>query len=146
MRTYSAKPKDITRNWYVLDASEVPLGRLATAAARLLIGKDKPSFTPHVDGGDFVVIINAGSLVTTGNKAAQKTYYRHSGYPGGLRQKKLAEAAATKPEEVVRHAVRGMLPVNKLRPSRLTRLKIYREAEHTHQAQNPQAISLKEKK
>ncbi len=137
MRTYSAKPKDITRQWYILDASKMPLGRLSTAAARLLIGKDKPQFTPHIDVGDYVIVINAESLVTSGNKNLGKIYYRHSGYPGALHQRSLEEQMLRDPTKVVTKSVRGMLPVNKLRKARLVRLKVYVGSEHSHAAQNP---------
>ena len=142
MRTFSQKPSQVTRAWYVLDASEVPLGRLATTVASLLIGKSKPSVTHHVDGGDFVVIVNAGNLVVTGNKMQAKMYYRHSQYPGGLKEATLAEKVIANPSEVVFRAVRGMLPVNKLRDGRLKRLKIYADGDHKHEAQKPTAISL----
>ena len=143
MKTYSLKPKDITRQWYILDASEAPLGRLATRAARLLIGKDKVSLTPHIDGGDYVIVINAANLVTTANKTDSKTYYRHSGFPGGLKARKLSEQLELDPTTVIEHAVRGMLPVNKLRTGRLKRLKVYSTSEHEHAAQKPTQISFR---
>lgn len=146
MKTYSAKPSDVTRAWHLLDASELPLGRVATVAAQLLTGKGKPQFTHHIDCGDFVVIVNAGQLVTTGKKLDQKVYYKYSGYPSGLRERTLSEQLALDPTKVIYDAVRGMLPVNKLRDERLKRLKIYAGAEHNHAAQKPLAISLKEKK
>ncbi len=127
----------------MLDASEVPLGRLATVSARLLIGKDKPTLTPHIDGGDFVVIINAAKLVVTGNKVKDKLYYRHSGFPGGLYRRTLGEQMEIDPTKIINHAIRGMLPVNKLRDGRLKRLKIYSNAEHQHFAQKPKTVSLK---
>lgn len=146
-KTFSAKPSDVTRKWYVLDASEVPLGRLSTKAATLLTGKEKPQFTHHIDTGDFVIIVNAEKLVVTGDKLKSKMYYRHSGYPGGLKEAtladKLAKGAST---EVVERAIRGMLPVNKLRDGRLARLKVYAGSEHNHAAQKPETISLKEGK
>ncbi len=141
-RTYVHKPALVKRNWYLLDASEATLGRVATVAARLLIGKDKPTLTPHVDDGDFVVIINSSMLKITGAKTDKKIYYRHSGYPGGLKQKTMAEAMAQNPEKVIRTAVRGMLPVNKLRDGRLRRLKVFGSSEHSHQGQAPVAVSL----
>jgi large subunit ribosomal protein L13 len=144
MKTYSAKPSDVTRVWYVIDASEAPLGRIATRVATLLTGKGKPQFTAHIDTGDYVIIINADKLVVTGNKMKDKKYYRHSGYPGGLREASLADKMAKDSTEVVVHAVRGMLPVNKLRDARLQRLKVYAGAEHNHSAQMPQPLSLKE--
>jgi large subunit ribosomal protein L13 len=146
MKTYSAKPTDVTRVWYVLDASEAPLGRVAAKAATLLLGKGKPMFTQHIDTGDFVVIINAGKTVVTGKKASDKMYYKHSGFPGGLRERTFTEQMEKDPTEVIRLAVRGMLPVNKLRDARLERLKIYVDADHKHEAQKPKAISVKEGK
>ena len=142
MKTYSAKPTDVTRSWHVLDASKTPLGRLSTVAARLLLGKDKPSFTHHIDVGDYVIVINAGSLITTGNKVAKKTYYRHSGFPGGLYKRTLGEMD---PVSVIEHSIRGMLPVNKLRKGRLARLKVYSGVEHSHRAQNPVEFDIKRK-
>jgi large subunit ribosomal protein L13 len=146
MKTYSAKPTDVTREWYVVDASEVPLGRLATRIATLLTGKGKPMFTQHIDCGDYVIVINAEQTVVTGKKMTDKMYYRHSGYPGGLTELSLKEVMEKKPTEAVFQAVRGMLPVNKLRPARLERLKIYAGAEHNHAAQQPKVLSLKEGK
>ena len=142
MKTYAPKPTDITRAWYILDASEITLGRLASETAKLLIGKAKPSFSPHLDAGDYVVIINAASLRVTGNKPQAKIYYRHSGYPGNLHQKRLAELPA---DQVIKQAVRGMLPVNKLRAGRLARLKIYLDEAHQHAAQSPTKLSLGQK-
>lgn len=142
MRTYSAKPTDVTRTWHILDASKTPLGRLSTVAARLLLGKDKPSFTHHIDVGDYVVIINAGSLITTGNKKADKTYFRHSGFPGGLYKRTMSEMD---PIKVIEHSIRGMLPVNKLRKARLARLKIYSDDQHNHAAQSPTQYEIKRK-
>jgi large subunit ribosomal protein L13 len=143
MKTFSLKPKDISRVWYVLDASEVPLGRLSTTAASLLIGKGKPSVTAHVDNGDFVIIINADKLVVTGNKLQGKKYYKHSGFPGGLRTRTLQEQMNLDSTKVIHDSVRGMLPVNKLRDGRLRRLKIYPGVDHQHHAQKPQVKSLK---
>jgi large subunit ribosomal protein L13 len=145
MKTYSAKPTDVTRQWYVLDASELPLGRLSTKIATLLTGKEKPQFTKHIDCGDFVVVLNASSLVTTGDKLNKKFYYHHSHYPGGLKETSLSDKLEKDPESVIVHAVRGMLPVNKLRDERLKRLKVYAGSEHNHEAQKPQVISLKGK-
>jgi len=142
VRTYSAKPADVTRVWHVLDASKTPLGRLSTGAARLLIGKDKPSFTNHIDVGDYVIVINAGNLVVTGNKSADKLYYRHSGFPGGLYKRTLNES---NPVKVIEHSIRGMLPDNKLRKDRLSRLKIFEGAEHSHKGQNPLVFEIKRK-
>jgi large subunit ribosomal protein L13 len=143
MKTYSIKPSEIKREWYVLDASEIPLGRLATVAASLLIGKGKATITPHMDGGDFVIIINSSALVVTGNKKESKVYYRHSGFPGGLYQRTLNEQMERDPNKVIIDAIRGMLPVNKLRDGRLARLKVYADSEHNHAPQKPKNISLK---
>ncbi len=143
MKTYSIKKSEITRKWYLLDASEVPFGRLSTVAASLLIGKGKPSITSHMDGGDFVIIVNAQDMVVTGNKKEQKIYYRHSGFPGGISQKSLGKIMETNPSHAITHAIRGMLPVNKLRDGRLARLKIYNDTEHNHNAQKPETIKLK---
>lgn len=142
MRTFSIKSADVVRKWYVIDASQAPLGRISTVAASLLIGKGKPTFTPHVDGGDFVVIINAAKLVVTGNKLAGKIYSNHSGYPSGLRQRTLGDMIQSKPEEVIEKAVRGMLPVNKLRAGRLVRLKVYADDNHPHAPQQPEVLQL----
>lgn len=146
MKTYSAKPNEVTRAWHVLDASEVPLGRLATQAAKLLTGKDKPMFTKHIDCGDHVIVINADKLVVTGKKLTDKKYYRHSGYPGGLKTASLEEVIEKDSSRAVIHAIRGMLPVNKLRDGRLLRLKVYTGAEHNHEAQKPVKFLLKEGK
>ncbi len=146
MKTFSAKPSDVTRKWYVLDASEAPLGRVATRAASLLIGKGKPMFTHHIDTGDYVIIINAENLVVTGKKMEDKMYYRHSHFPGGLTETKLKDKVASDPTSVFTLAIRGMLPVNKLRPARLERLKVYAGSEHQHEAQKPEKLSVKEGK
>lgn len=143
MNTYSAKPSDVTRKWYVIDASEAPLGRVATRIATLLTGKEKPMFTKHIDCGDFVVIINAAQTVVTGAKQTDKIYYRHSNYPGGLTELSFNEVMAKDPTKAIYKAVRGMLPVNKLRDDRLKRLKIYAGPEHEHAAQKPESISVK---
>jgi large subunit ribosomal protein L13 len=143
MKTYSIKPKDISRRWYILDASEIPLGRLATRAASLLIGKGKATITPHMDGGDYVIVINSASLVVTGNKKQDKFYYRHSGFPGGLYKRTLQEQLERDPNKIIIDAIRGMLPVNKLRDGRLARLKVYADEQHNHSAQKPKAVPLK---
>lgn len=143
MKTYSVKPSEITRKWYIVDASEVPLGRLSTVAASLLIGKGKPQFSHHIDCGDYVVVINAEKLVVTGSKADDKKYYHHSQHPGGLRIRSLKEQLERDPSKIVEHSIRGMLPVNKLRDERLKRLKIFSGSEHSHSAQKPEVISLK---
>ncbi len=140
MKTYSAKPTDVTRAWYVIDAAEAPLGRIATRVADLLNGKGKPMFTSHIDTGDFVIVINADKTFVTGSKATGKMYYKHSGYPGGLRERTFTEQMQQDSTEVIFKAVRGMLPANKLRDGRLARLKIYAGAEHNHEAQKPQAV------
>ncbi|HEY5806118.1 MAG TPA: 50S ribosomal protein L13 [Candidatus Saccharimonadales bacterium] len=146
MNTYSAKPADVTRKWYVIDASEAPLGRVATQIATLLTGKGKPMFTKHIDCGDYVIVINAEKAHVTGNKLDTKSYYRHSGHPGGLTETSMRDVMENDPSKVVFAAVRGMLPVNKLRDGRLERLKIYAGAEHNHEAQKPEAVSVKEGK
>lgn len=146
MKTYSAKPTDVTRQWYVIDAAEAPLGRISTVAAELLIGKRKPMFTKHIDVGDFVIVINADQLQVTGKKLQDKMYYHHSLYPGGLKEATLQEKMDKDSTVVVTKAIRGMLPVNKLRDGRLARLKVYAGAEHGHEAQKPQAFSVKEGK
>jgi large subunit ribosomal protein L13 len=146
MKTYSAKPSDVTRNWYVIDASEATLGRVATQVATLLTGKGKPQFTHHIDCGDYVIVINTDNLQVTGKKLTDKKYYRHSGYPGGIKEVSLADKMAKDSTDVVLHAVRGMLPVNKLRDERLKRLKIYADSEHNHEAQKPTVIPVKEGK
>lgn len=147
MKTFSAKPSDVTRVWYIVDASELPLGRLSTKVAALLMGKGKPSFTQHIDTGDYVIVINAENLVVTGKKLEDKKYYRHSNYPGGLKESSLKFELEKDPTKVIRHSVRGMLPVNKLRDGRLARLKVYAGSEHEHAAQKPQVLKLaKEKK
>ena len=142
MRTYSPKASEITRKWWVIDAEDLVLGRLSTEAARLLRGKHKPMFTPHLDTGDHVIIINAEKVVLTANKAEQKIVYRHSGYPGGLKQQSFAAAQAAKPEEAVRRAVRGMLPKNRLGRQMLTKLKVYAGPNHPHAAQQPAPLEI----
>lgn len=137
MRTYSPKPGDINRTWHVIDATDVVLGRLATQTAVLLRGKHKPMFAPHVDTGDFVIIVNADKVVLTGNKAAQKKAYRHSGYPGGLTAVGYVELLATNPRKAVEKAVKGMLPHNKLGRAQAAKLKVYAGPEHAHAAQKP---------
>jgi large subunit ribosomal protein L13 len=143
MKTYSAKPTDVVRKWYVIDASEAPLGRIATQAATLLLGKGKPQFTKHIDCGDFVIIINAAQTVSTGEKTTKKFYYSHSDFPGGLKTTSLGDKLITDPTFPLSNAIRGMLPVNKLRDGRLARLKVYAGSEHQHEAQKPETLSLK---
>ncbi|MEM1033775.1 MAG: 50S ribosomal protein L13 [Myxococcota bacterium] len=143
-KTYSAKPADALqqRGWWVVDATDVPLGRLASVVANKLRGKDKPIFTPHVDTGDFVVVVNAQKIKLTGNKWNQKFYYHHSGYPGGLTQIRYDDLAQRRPELPVHKAVRGMLPKNKLGRKLLKKLKIYAGPDHPHTAQAPQALKV----
>ncbi|MFL5965476.1 MAG: 50S ribosomal protein L13 [Gaiellaceae bacterium] len=140
MKTYNAKPGEIERLWYVVDADGQTLGRLATQIADTLRGKGKPQYTPHVDTGDFVVVVNAEKIAVTGNKLDQKRYYRHSGYPGGLRSRTLREQLGRRPEEVLRAAVKGMLPRNRLARQQINKLKIYAGPEHPHAPQNPQPL------
>ncbi len=137
MRTYSAKTGEIERDWYVVDAEGKTLGRLATQIADRLRGKGKPQFTPHVDTGDFVVVVNAEKIAVTGKKLDEKLYYRHSGYPGGLRVRPLREQLERRPTEVLRKAVKGMLPRNRLGRRQLAKLKIYAGPDHPHAAQQP---------
>lgn len=142
-KTYSQKPSEVTRRWIVLDAKEATLGRLSTEITKYLIGKYKPTYTPHIDAGDYVVVINAEAVPVTGGKELQKMYYRHSGYPGALKEARLEEVRASKPELVIELAVKGMLPKNKLSPERMKRLKVYAGGEHEHAAQKPEKISMK---
>ena len=142
MRTYSPKPGEITRQWHVIDASDIVLGRLATHAATLLRGKHKPQYAPHIDTGDFVVVINAGKVALTGAKRDQKFAYRHSGYPGGLSKRSYGELLDTRPERVIERAVRGMLPKNTLGRKMLTKLKVYAGPDHPHAAQQPVPFEL----
>lgn len=144
MKTFSLKPADVTRKWIVLDAAEAPLGRVAQTAAKYLIGKHKPTYTAHVDGGDYVIIINADALVVTGAKQESKTYYRHSGFPGGLKETSLKHQLAKDSTKIIAAAVQGMLPKNKLQDQRLSRLKIYQGSTHQHEAQKPVKIGVKE--
>jgi len=142
MKTYSAKPGEVTREWYLVDAEGKTLGRLATQIADTLRGKRKPQYTPHVDTGDFVIVVNAEKITVTGNKLDQKQYFRHSGYPGGLRSRTLREQLERRPTEVLRVAVKGMLPKNRLAAKQLTKLKIYAGPEHPHEAQAPKPLDL----
>ena len=142
MRTFSPTPDDIQRAWHVVDADGLVLGRLATEVARILRGKHKPIFAPHVDTGDHVIIVNAAKVVLTSDKAEKKIAYRHSGYPGGLREMTYTDFMATKPEEAVRKAVKGMLPKNRLGRSMLGKLKVYAGPTHPHLAQNPAPLDL----
>ena len=142
MKTFVATPENRERTWHVVDAEGKTLGRLATRIADVLRGKHKPEYTPHCDTGDFVVVVNAEKVVVTGRKREQKTYYRHSGYPGGLRSRTLEEMLDRQPEEVVRKAVRGMLPRNRLGRAQLGKLKVYAGPDHPHQAQQPQTLEI----
>jgi large subunit ribosomal protein L13 len=140
MKTWTAKKEDVEQRWYVVDAEGETLGRLATRIADTLRGKRKPTYTPHVDSGDFVVVVNAEKISVTGNKLDNKLYYRHSGYPGGLRARTLREQLDRQPTEVIRSAVKGMLPRNRLARRQITKLKIYAGPRHPHEAQNPEAL------
>jgi len=142
MKTYVATPVDRERNWLVVDAAGKTLGRLATQVADVLRGKRKPTYTPHVDVGDFVVVVNAEKIRVTGNKLADKRYYRHSGYPGGLKSRTLQEMLDRRPEEVIRKAVRGMMPRNRLARKQITKLKVYAGPDHPHAAQQPQPLEI----
>jgi large subunit ribosomal protein L13 len=137
VRTYSPKPGDVERQWYVIDATDVVLGRLATQVATLLRGKHKPVFAPHVDTGDFVIVVNAGKVALTGSKREQKIAYRHSGFPGGLSSTSYVQLLEQNPRRAVEKAVRGMLPHNRLGRQLITKLKVYAGPEHPHQAQQP---------
>ena len=141
-KTWNAKPGEIERHWYVVDAEGKTLGRLATRIADTLRGKGKPQYTPHVDTGDFVVVVNAEKIQVTGNKLDQKRYFRHSGYPGGLRSRTLREQLERRPEEVLRTAVKGMLPKNRLARQQINKLKIYAGPEHPHEAQKPEPLEV----
>ena len=145
-RTYTPKPADIEHEWYVVDAREVPLGRLASKVAQVLRGKHKPTFAPHMDGGDFVVVVNASNVAVTGMKETEKVYYRHSGYPGGLRAEPLGRVRERQPERLIESAVRGMLPKNKLGRATIKKLKVYAGPEHPHAAQSPRPLPLDHRK
>ncbi len=142
MKTYAVKASEIERHWWVVDAADQTLGRLATRIATLLEGKHKPTYSPHLDSGDHVVVINAARVKVTGNKLVQKKYYRHSGYPGGLKEESLQAVLARKPELVIERAVKGMLPQNRLGRAMIKKLKVYGGADHPHQAQQPTAAEL----
>jgi large subunit ribosomal protein L13 len=144
-KTWNAKPGEVERRWYLVDADGKTLGRLATRIADTLRGKDKPQYTPHVDTGDFVVVVNAEKVAVTGNKLDDKRYYRHSGYPGGIRSRTLRDELERRPAEVIRKAVKGMLPRNKLARAQLTKLKVYAGPEHPHEAQSPEPLKLEER-
>jgi large subunit ribosomal protein L13 len=142
MKTYVPKAEDVKHSWYVLDASGVPLGRLASEVAKILKGKHKPAYTPHLDLGDHVVVVNAERVRLTGRKREQKNYYRHSGYPGGLKVTPIADMLERKPEEVVRLAVKGMIPHNRLGRAIMKKLKVYRGSAHPHAPQKPEPLTL----
>ena len=142
-RTYSQKPSEVTRKWVIIDASSAPLGRVSTVIAKYLIGKYKPTYTPHIDAGDYVVVINAAQLVVTGAKEDDKMYYHHSGFPGGIRDESLSELRTKYPERIIIEAVKGMIPRNKLSADRLARLRVFPGSEHTHTAQTPEKVEVK---
>ncbi|NCO10509.1 50S ribosomal protein L13 [Candidatus Saccharibacteria bacterium] len=142
-KTFSQKTADVTRNWYLIDASEAPLGRVATQVAKYLIGKDKPTYTPHIDGGDYVVVINAKKTVVTGNKEIGKVYYRHSGFPGGIKDATLKDVREKNPTRIIEAAVKGMIPRNKLASERLNRLRVFEGEDHPHAPQQPKKVEVK---
>ncbi|MNH50164.1 50S ribosomal protein L13 [compost metagenome] len=142
-KTYSQKPSEVNRRWILIDASQAPLGRVSTQIAKYLIGKYKPTYTPHIDAGDYVVVINAEKAVVTGDKETQKTYYRHSGFPGGIKDASLAEVRAKFPERIIEASVKGMIPRNKLAAERLKRLRVFPGEAHTHTAQTPEKVEIK---
>jgi large subunit ribosomal protein L13 len=142
MRTYQATAQDRERSWYVVDAQGKTLGRLATQIANVLRGKRKPTYTPHVDVGDFVIVVNAEKVAVTGDKREKKLYWRHSGYPGGIRSRTLGDLLEKRPEEVIRRAVKGMLPRNRLARQQLRKLKVYAGPDHPHQAQKPEQLEI----
>ena len=142
MKTYQANAQDRERGWQIVDAEGKTLGRLATQIANVLRGKNKPTYTPHVDVGDFVIVVNAEKVAVTGDKHEKKLYWRHSGYPGGIRSRTLGDLLEKRPEEVIRKAVKGMLPRNRLARQQLRKLKVYAGPEHPHQAQKPQQLEI----
>ena len=142
-KTYSQKPSEVSRRWILIDAKDAPLGRVATTVATYLTGKYKPSFTPHVDGGDYVIVINAKEAVATGNKEEDKVYYRHSGFPGGIKSATLKEVREKAPEFIIENAIKGMIPHNKLAKERMARLKIFAGENHSHEAQKPEKVEVK---
>ena len=141
-KTYSQKPTEVTRRWILIDAASAPLGRVSTEIAKYLIGKYKPSYTPHIDGGDYVVVINAAEVVVTGQKESDKKYYHHSGFPGGIRDESLSELRTKYPERIVIEAVKGMIPKNKLAADRLGRLRVFAGSEHPHAPQTPEKVEV----
>lgn len=142
-KTYSQKPSEVSRRWILIDAAEAPLGRIATQIATYLTGKYKPTYTAHIDGGDYVVVINAKDAVVTGDKETGKVYYHHTGFPGGIKDATLAEVRAKFPERIIENAVQGMLPKNKLLDARMKRLKVFVGSEHAHTAQTPEKVEVK---
>jgi len=141
-KTYSQKPTEVTRRWIIIDASTAPLGRVATAIAKYIIGKYKPTYTPHIDAGDYVIVINAAKVVVTGEKETAKKYYRHSGFPGGISEKNLGEMRVKYPERIIELAVKGMIPVNKLTAERMKRLRVFAGNTHTHTAQTQEKVEV----
>ena len=142
-KTFSQRTEDTSREWFLIDAAEIPLGRTATKIANLLIGKSKVTYTPHVDNGDYVVVINAANLEVTGDKEDDKKYYRHSGFPGGISDATLKEVRAKQPARIIEAAVKGMIPKNKLAAGRLARLRVFAGEEHTHTAQTPTKVEVR---
>ena len=142
-KTFSQKTADVSRRWVVIDAADAPLGRVAGVIAKYLIGKYKPTYTPHIDGGDYVVVVNAEKVAVTGDKEEGKIYYRHSGFPGGIKDATLKEVRAKHPERIIEDAVKGMLPKNKLSVGRMERLKVFVGPEHAHAAQKPEKVEVK---
>ena len=141
-QTPMANPQTVQKNWYVVDATDIPLGRLASKIAVILMGKNKPSYTPHVDCGDYVIVVNADKVAVTGKKREEKIYKRHTGYPGGLREITFEKLQAKKPEEIIRHAVKGMLPDGRLGRQMFKKLKVYAGPEHNHAAQKPEVLEF----
>ena len=145
-KTYSQKQSEVNHKWFLIDASSAPLGRVATIVAKYLIGKYKPTYTPHIDNGDYVIVINAEKVIVTGAKETDKKYYRHSGFPGGISEKSLSQMREKFPERIIEEAVKGMIPHNKLAAERLKRLRIFTGSNHSHTAQTPQIVSVMEDK
>ena len=141
-QTYSQKPSEVTRRWILIDASSAPLGRVSTTIAKYLIGKYKTTYTPHIDAGDYVVVINAAKLVVTDEKEDDKKYYRHSGYPGGISEESLSELRTKYPERIITEAVKGMIPRNKLAAERLKRLRVFAGEDHSHAPQSPEKVEV----
>ena len=142
-KTFSQKASEVSREWHLVDASELPLGRVSTIIAGLLTGKGKPTYTPHIDNGDYVVVINAKQAVVTGDKELQKVYYHHTGFPGGIKDARLEEVREKFPERIIENAVKGMLPKNKLQAERMKRLRVFAGSDHAHAAQSPKKVEVK---